>query len=156
MATGRGGKAAEKGQVTLRGRFRPGTRVRLVKVSGPAALRAEGGELIEQKRVDADGTVQFTDGVEDGGRYFVVGYVDGFPVEVRIRGNTAGYEDSVSVQAPIQQDLVRHRDGTIVGDRGQPKVPVVRQAEHDDAKKAAIKESKDSAASKSATSKEAK
>lgn len=104
--------ASSKGRVTLRGRFKPGARVRLVKVKDESVLRAEGGELIEERSVDDDGSVQFTKGVDVGGRYFLVGQIDGHPIEVRARGNTADDEASHVLQTPVQPDRVRLSDGS--------------------------------------------
>lgn len=104
--------ATQKAQVTLRGRFRAGTRVRLVEVKDESVLRAEGGKLLDVKRVDEDGQVRFTKDVKKGGRYFVVGNVDGQPLEVRARGNTAEEESAVLGQAPVQPDRVRLADGS--------------------------------------------
>jgi hypothetical protein len=113
-------------QVTLRGRFRPGTRVRLYKSARPEALRhSEGDELLAAKKVDGDGVVRFTsaDGVELGGRYFIYGHIAGQPQSVRISGREPGDEAGIG-QRPVGVDDVRHGDGVLVGDRGQPKADV--------------------------------
>lgn len=101
---------ATKGRVTLRGRFPVGTVVRLVRVAGPHVLRAAGGEEAGSATVGADGSVSFP--AEVGGRYFIVGQVDGAPVEVRARGNLVGEESSVLGQAPVAVDRVRLSDGS--------------------------------------------
>jgi hypothetical protein len=104
--------ATTKGQVTLRGRFRAGSLVKLVKVAGEHVLRVEGGvEPVAEATVDASGCVRFTEGVEVGARYLVVGQVDGEPVQVRARGNTADDENSVLTQAPVQPERQRLSGG---------------------------------------------
>lgn len=106
--------ATAKGQVTLRGRFRPGTEVRLVKVRDEAVLRSEGGKEVATATVDESGTVQFKSGVQVGGRYFVVGQVEGGPLEVRARGRAADDPGEVLSQAPVTADRTRLADGTFV------------------------------------------
>lgn len=96
----------QQGQVTLRGRFRPGTVVSLVKVAGPHTLRSEGGEEVNRKVVSAGGDIQFT-GLEVDGRYLAVGLLDGHPLEVRLRARTADYDSEVLSQPPIQPDRGR-------------------------------------------------
>jgi hypothetical protein len=103
---------AAAGSVTLAGRFPAGTHVRLVQVKDESVLRSEGGKLTATGKVKDDGTVSFRDGVEVGGRYFVVGYVDGVPREVRVRGNRAGEESAVLAQAPQGDARVRLADGS--------------------------------------------
>ena len=117
---------AKTAQVTLHGRFRPGAVVRLVKVKDETVLRAEGGETIGAETVDDTGRVQFTDGVEAGARYFIVGQVDGTPLEVRARGNVADEENSVLAIAPVQPDPQKRADGTLESDAVLPSTP--RQA----------------------------
>lgn len=102
-----------KGSATLRGRFSPGTVVRLVEVDDGSVLRAEGGREIDRKKVDKDGTVSFKSGVEDGGHYFIVGQQNGFPLEVRIRGN-ADEDGGALPQAPVQGDRVKLSDGSFL------------------------------------------
>lgn len=105
--------ANAEGQVTLHGRFRAGALVRLVKVESDLAQRSEGGELIAEAVVDADNRVRFSDGVEVGARYFVVGLIDGAPVEVRARGNDLDApEDSVLSQPPVQPERQKLADGS--------------------------------------------
>lgn len=107
--------ASKDGAVTLRGRFSPGTTVRLVKVRDESVLRSEGGKTVDEQQVDKDGAVQFTKDVEVGARYFIVGYNDGAFVEVRARGNKADEaDDSVLAQAPVGRDRQRLSDGTFV------------------------------------------
>lgn len=115
-----------KAQVTLHGRFRPGARVRLVRVKDESVLRAEGGEEIGAATVDADGCVQFTEGVEAGARYFLVGQVDGHPLEVRARGNVPDEENPVMALPPVQPEPQKLADGTLVSDVVLPGTP--RQA----------------------------
>lgn len=134
---------ANSGQATLRGRFRPGTRVRLIKGKDDGSqLHPDASQSIDKQTVDEDGTVQFT-GLEVGGYYFAYGYVNGSPLSVRLRGRSEDDEAATVVQIPVQNDPVRHRDGTLVGERGELKEPVVRQAPHDEAKRDAIKASKE-------------
>lgn len=107
-------------QVTLRGRYSPGSTVQLVKVAGAHVLRtAAGDEVVEEKEVDKDGHVQFSKGVEKDGRYFIRGYHDGFPLEVRVRGRSEADDSEVLAQAPVGYDEVRTRDGRVFGQRGQ-------------------------------------
>jgi hypothetical protein len=56
-----------KGSVTLRGRFSPGSTVRLVKVEGPHVLRpGPHHETVATEKVDDDGALEFGKGVEAG------------------------------------------------------------------------------------------
>lgn len=96
-------KKAAKGQATLRGRFKPGQVVTLVRVAGAHTLRHEGGEEVDRKKVDKDGEVSFS-GLEVDGRYMAVGTLDGHPLEVRLRGRAA---DDDAGQAPVAGDRVR-------------------------------------------------
>jgi hypothetical protein len=102
----------KSGQVTLAGRFPKGTDVRLVKVRDETVLRSEGGETIDTQTVDDDGRVQFKKGVEVGARYFIVGYVDGVPLEVRARGNAPGDDPATLTQPPIRPGRIRLGDGS--------------------------------------------
>jgi hypothetical protein len=109
-------------QVTLRGRFRPGTRVRLIAAARPEALRpSEGDELLCVKKVRDDGSVRFTDtdGVAVGGRYFIYGHVNGSPLSVRVRGREPSDLAEGLENPPVGYGEVKHADGTIVADRGQ-------------------------------------
>lgn len=115
--------AKQGGVVTLRGRFRPGTRVRLVQVAHEGVLRAEGGDLVAAKKVDGDGVVQFTDGVEEGGRYFIVGQIDGEPHEVRVRANAVGEEDLGLVNHAVDRDRTKLADGTFSDEIVDPRMP---------------------------------
>lgn len=102
--------ATKDGQVTLAGRFPEGTHVRLVEVKDESVLRSEGGKLVGTGKVK-DGTVQFKSGVKTGGRYFIVGYVNGSPLEVRARGNRAD-DDTALAQPPVQPVRTRLGDGS--------------------------------------------
>jgi hypothetical protein len=102
---------ATSGQVTLRGRFRPGSVVRLVRVANEGVRRSEGGDAVDTKRVGEDGSVTFRSGVESGARYLIVGYVDGFPLEVRAVGRSEA-EDTGLAQQPVGPDRVRLSDGS--------------------------------------------
>jgi hypothetical protein len=133
MAT-QGGKAAGKrkvtAQVTLRGRYSPGTRVRLYRVGRPEALRhAEGDELLGVRKVDKDGMVRFTDadGVEVNGRYILYGHVAGHPLSLRLRGREPGDVAEGAENPPVGNAEVKHADGTVVGERGQPMAGTPRE-----------------------------
>jgi hypothetical protein len=106
------------GQVVLNGRFRAGTDVRLVKVRDESVLRAEGGEEVATATVDDGARVEFKRGVEVGARYFIVGQVDGFPLEVRARGRETGDESAVLEQPPIGPDRRKLADGRFVDELG--------------------------------------
>lgn len=106
-------------QVTLRGRFSPGATVELVKVAGAHVLRTSpADEVVESKTVGKDGSVSFSRGVEENARYFIRGYQDGFPLEIRVRGRDADDDSEVLAQEPIGRDEVRTRDGRVFGARG--------------------------------------
>ncbi len=115
--------ASKGGAVTLRGRFKPGTLVRLVKVAHEGVLRPEGGELVAAKRVDEDGVVQFVDGVEVGGRYFISGLIDGQPVDVRARGNEPGDEDLGLVNGSVAPERQKLADGRFQDEVVDPRMP---------------------------------
>lgn len=114
--------------VVLRGRFTKGSIVRLVEVDGEHVLRSEGGREVDSKKVgeeDGISVVKFSSGVKDGVRYFVSGYVDGTPLEVRVTGRKDA-EDSVLAQAPVRPDRVRLSDGSW-SDEAPEKRPVPKQ-----------------------------
>jgi hypothetical protein len=104
---------ATKGAASLHGRFRPGTRVRLVKVDGPHVLRpGPGDETVATEKVDDDGCLSFK-GLEVGERYFAVGYIDGQPVEVRLTGREDGDDSHLSgYEANSQYVRVKLADGS--------------------------------------------
>jgi hypothetical protein len=110
--------ASRSGQVTLRGRFSPGSLVTLTKVAGEHVLRPEGGEQIEVKTVGEEegaprvGYVRFSKGVEPGARYIIHGLEGGVPLEVRIRGRTKDDPAEVLEQPPVQPDRTRLSDGS--------------------------------------------
>jgi hypothetical protein len=99
-----------KGKVRLAGRFPKGTPVNLVRVSDESVLRSEGGEVVTSKEVGDDGVVEFP--AEVGARYFVVGYVNGTPLEVRARGNESDAPAITLTQPPIGPDRIRLSDGS--------------------------------------------
>lgn len=101
----------KQGRVRLAGRFPAGTDVTLVRVRDESVLRSQGGEAVGTATVKKDGTVEFSDGVDVGGRYFVTGYVDGEFREVRARGNAADGSATVLEQPPVGPDRVRLTDG---------------------------------------------
>jgi hypothetical protein len=114
------------GHARLAGRFPPGSDVRLVEVDSEVALRSEGGREVDVQTVGEDGVVTFSKGVRVGGRYFVVGLVNGSPLEVRIRGNAAAEDDAVNAQAPVGPDRVRLADGSFADEApAREKAPVV-------------------------------
>lgn len=99
-------------QVVLRGRFKPGSIVRLVRVAHEGVLRSEGGEEVAVATVDDDGEVKFSRGVDEGARYLISGLIDGFPREIRARGRAKDDPDTVLEQPPVQPDRVRLSDGS--------------------------------------------
>lgn len=121
--------AKQDGVVTLRGRFRAGTEVRLVKVAHEGVLRSEGGQVVESKQVDDDGAVSFTDGVEVGARYFIVGRIGGELVEVRVRGNVAGEDFDQLLQASVPAERQKLASGVWADEVRPPGAP--RQADVD-------------------------
>jgi hypothetical protein len=132
---------AKRGSVTLRGRYPAGSTVRLVHVEGPHVLRpGPHHETVATEKVDDDGTLSFTKGVEAGARYFAVGQVNGQPLEVRLTGREdaddgflAGYDPSAlqtrtrladgswADEAPEQHQKMSVPDGATW--RGQHQVP---------------------------------
>lgn len=118
---------AKSGQVVLRGRFSPGTRVRLVRVDGAHVLRpGETDEVVDTATVDKDGVVSFKKGVEVEARYFVSGIQQGEPLDVRCRGRTA--DDVGPLEADgIRPDRVKLADGSFVDEppeqHQKPSVP---------------------------------
>jgi hypothetical protein len=115
-----------KAEVTLRGRFEPRQRVMLYKVRGPEQMHAgPGDELVCVKRVRDDRSVTFTaaDGVKVGERYIAVGHVAGMPRTARVTGRAPGDSAGGQAQPPVGVDVVKHGDGVIAGERGQPKLP---------------------------------
>lgn len=99
---------AKAGRLTLRGRFQPGSTVRLVKVDGPHVLRpGPNDETVDTQTVDDDGTLKFSKGVSVGDRYFAVGTVNGEPVEVRLTGRTEDDPGHLAGYEPISPDRAR-------------------------------------------------
>lgn len=120
--------SSKTGQVKVAGRFPAGERVALVKVDGEHVLRAAGGKTIDRKKVDDDGVVVFTKDVELGARYFVTGYDNGRPVEVRCTGIT---EEAASelTQPPVGRDVRKFGDGTLIDGPAVGDEPDVAQVE---------------------------
>jgi hypothetical protein len=86
--------ATRKGSARLHGRFTPGSEVRAVHVEGAQVVRpGPQHETVETATVGKDGWVEFK-GLEEGERYFAVGYVNGQPVEVRLTARAAESEDA--------------------------------------------------------------
>lgn len=84
---------ATRASTKLAGAFPPGTSVRLVAVEGPEVLRpGPQHETVSAETVGEDGVVEFK-GLEPGGRYFAVGYVNGWPVERRLTARADKSED---------------------------------------------------------------
>lgn len=110
--------ATSAGRATLRGRFTPGSDVRLVKVDGPHVLRpGPGDETVDTQTVGDDGCVTFSKGVTVGDRYFAVGYVHGQPVEVRLTGRTAEQDEGSALAGYDPsgvRDRVRLSDGSFL------------------------------------------
>lgn len=104
------------GQITLRGRFSPGSQVRLVRVDGEHTLRAEGGEEVDAKKVGDDGSVTFSKGVEVNARYFIVGQHRGEHIEVRARGRAKDDPSEVLENAPLPPERVKLTDGSFVSE----------------------------------------
>lgn len=110
-------------RVRLRGRFPAGTLVRLYAVSGPEQMRPSflNEHLVGEEEVDKDGVVTFTKGVGRGDRYFICGYVDGYPLEIRATGKTKDDESGSVMQPPVQPETVRtFSTGVEFPRRGQP------------------------------------
>src|SRR5690349_12705284 len=114
-------KGNDDGRVTLRGRFRPGNQVRLFKLESDEQLRPhEEQDHVAVKTVDKDGELEF-DGLEVGAKYIAQGYLDGFPLEVRLTARKANAAVT-DVHAPVTQDEVRTRGGQVLPERGHPLV----------------------------------
>jgi hypothetical protein len=96
------------GRLTLRGRFQPGSTVRLVKVDGPQTLRpGPNDETVDTQTVDEDGTLTFNKGVSVGDRYFAVGQVNGQPLEVRLTGRSDDDPGHLAGYEPVSPDRTR-------------------------------------------------
>jgi hypothetical protein len=114
--------ASSQGQVTLHGRFAPGTSVRLVKVRDESVLRAEGGKEVAAGTVDDDGRVAFKSGVEVGARYFICGHDRGDYREVRVIGRKAE-DDTVLSQPPVGNVPLRTSGGHQIDQWGRVTAP---------------------------------
>jgi hypothetical protein len=90
------------GVVVVAGQFPAGSVVRLVRVADERVLRAEGGEEVDVRIVDAAGNVGFDQGIAVGDRFFAVGYAGGVPLEVRCTGQDADEVGATRLQPPIQ------------------------------------------------------
>jgi hypothetical protein len=100
--------SSKAGKLHLRGRFTPGSMVRLVKVDGPHVLRpGPNDETVDTQKVDKDGTLKFSSGVKVGERYFAVGQVDGQPVEVRLTGRADDDPGHLAGYEPVTTDRAR-------------------------------------------------
>jgi hypothetical protein len=91
-------------QVVLHARLDPGTAVTLVKTRGETQLRAEGGEEVDRRRANQQGSATFASGVEVGACYLAVGRLDRHPIEVRARGREA---ETAVAQPPVRPDRGR-------------------------------------------------
>lgn len=98
--------SSKLGQVTVRGVFAAGSRVRLVRVVGEHVLRSAGGGVVASGVVGGDGGVVFK-GLEVGARFMVVGRIDGELREVRCVGRPAGEESSVLLQPSVAAEPER-------------------------------------------------
>lgn len=110
--------ASSAGRLKLRGRFTPGSSVRLVKVDGPHVLRpGPNDETVDTQTVGEDGCVTFSKGVTVGERYFAVGYINGQPVEVRLTGRTQDDDEGSALNGydPMGvRDRVKLADGSFL------------------------------------------
>jgi hypothetical protein len=108
---------AKKGAARLHGRFSPGTEVRAVHVEGAHVSRpGPQHETVETATVGKDGWVEFT-GLEEGERYFAVGYVHGQPVEARLTARAADGEDASHAEMYGDNGLLQRQrlaDGSFV------------------------------------------
>lgn len=86
------------GVVVLAGLFPAGSVVNLVRVEDERVLRAEGGDQVDARVVDAAGNVGF-DGLVIGDRFFACGYSQGRPLEVRCIAQDA--DAPSGAQAPV-------------------------------------------------------
>jgi hypothetical protein len=91
-----------EGCVVVAGIFPTGTVCRCVKAAGPEVLRPEGGELMDTRTVDDAGFVGFV-GLEVGSSYFVSAYVNGEPVDIRVKGRTVTDLNEFLSQAPVDE-----------------------------------------------------
>jgi hypothetical protein len=123
--------AKSRARVRLAGRFSPGARVELVEVASEAVLRTSPTDkIVEAKFVDEDGQVEFATNVTDGGRYFVRGQQNGFPLEVRVRGRVPDEDtDSVNSVAPVQTEPRKFSGGEPVDQAPADAVAEVEAAE---------------------------
>jgi hypothetical protein len=116
--------SSKAGKLTLRGRFSPGSTVRLVKVDGPHVMRpGPNDETVDEQKVDKDGTLEFSKGVSVGDRYFAVGQVDGQHREVRLTGRTEDDPGHLAGYEPVSPDRARVGIGGTGGwaDEPQPR-----------------------------------
>lgn len=99
-----------KAQVTLHGRFSPGTPVRLIEAD-PGDLRADWSREVDTAETSKTGEINFKVSAS-GRRYFIVGFQNGSPLEVRVRSRSADDTDTVNSQPPVGYDRVRLSDGS--------------------------------------------
>lgn len=105
--------ASKKGRATLRGRFSPGTVVKLIRVEGAHVLRPPDNiEPTAVGKVDKDGEVSFP--VDVGERYFISGIQDGAPLNVRITGRADDEPNTGLEQPPIGPERQRLADGSFL------------------------------------------
>lgn len=95
------------------GRFKPGTDVDIYEVAGAHVLRAEGGTKLGSATSSEDGVVEFSDGIVEGGRYRITGYINGRYEDFPVRGTAS---DEVS-QTPVQPDRMKLADGSWADER---------------------------------------
>jgi hypothetical protein len=122
---------ASRGKVRLSGWFPEGVRVELYERE-PGQLRPAAGSSLGST-VAVGGKVEFRQhSIVPGGKYFVVGVVRGFPVQVPVTASAVGdsAEPGVQGQAPVGRDRVRLADGrfvdelTVDSEEGVPRLEV--------------------------------
>lgn len=122
---------ASRGKVRLSGRFPEGVRVELYERE-PGQLRPAAGQALGST-VAVAGQVEFRQhSIVPGGKYFVVGIVQGSPVQVPVTASAVGEsaEPGVQGQAPVGRDRVRLADGrfvdelTLESEEGVPRLEV--------------------------------
>jgi hypothetical protein len=109
---GRSEKGSETKGLTLRGRFTPGSEVRLTRASGPEQQRpGPADEVVDTQTVSGEGELTFS-GTEPGERYFASGYVDGQPVDVRLTGREDPEDSFLAGYEPQPRERQKLADGS--------------------------------------------
>lgn len=119
---------AKDGAVTLRGGFRPGTRVRLIEVDGPGVLRPpDGAKSVDEQEVDENGCVEFT-GLEVGGRYFATAIDrDGYRA-VRLTARAKDDPNTILDSGGVQPERQKLTDGTWLDEPPEREKPALEGA----------------------------